>query len=132
MTYTERMMQTEQLDELIERLRECSTYGFKQEICGEAADALTKIALDYANLYADNDANLGDLNLTKHECEQIKWERDLAIHQLRTDYGVGLGEKKPDSCTGCAFEPGDRDDYPCTVCRRNPALTDKYEVNSNG
>ena len=30
-------------------------------------------------------------------------------------------------CTGCTFEPSDRDDYPCTVCRRNPALTDKYE-----
>lgn len=27
--------------------------------------------------------------------EQIKWERDLAVEQLRNDYGVGLGEKKP-------------------------------------
>ena len=26
--------------------------------------------------------------------KQIMWERDLAIQQLRSDYGVGLGEKK--------------------------------------
>lgn len=26
--------------------------------------------------------------------EQIKWERDTAIQQLRDDYGVGFGEKK--------------------------------------
>ena len=26
--------------------------------------------------------------------EQVAWERDLAVQQLRTDYGVGLGEKK--------------------------------------
>lgn len=28
--------------------------------------------------------------------EQAVWERDLAITQLRNDYGVGLGEKKKD------------------------------------
>ena len=27
--------------------------------------------------------------------DQIRWERDVAIEQLREDYGVGLGEKKP-------------------------------------
>ena len=26
--------------------------------------------------------------------EQVAWERDLAVQQLREDYGVGLGEKK--------------------------------------
>ena len=26
--------------------------------------------------------------------DQCAWERDLAIEQLRNDYGVGLGEKK--------------------------------------
>lgn len=26
--------------------------------------------------------------------DQCAWERDLAIHQLRNDYGVGLGEQK--------------------------------------
>ena len=27
--------------------------------------------------------------------DQVAWERDMAIQQLREDYGVGLGEKKP-------------------------------------
>ena len=26
--------------------------------------------------------------------DQVAWERDIAIQQLREDYGVGLGEKK--------------------------------------
>lgn len=26
--------------------------------------------------------------------DQVMWERDVAIQQLREDYGVGLGEKK--------------------------------------
>lgn len=30
--------------------------------------------------------------------EQVFWERDLAILQLRNDYGVGLGEKKNPDC----------------------------------
>ena len=28
--------------------------------------------------------------------DQLLWERDLAIQQLREDFGVGLGEKKKD------------------------------------
>ena len=31
------------IEKLIERLKECSTYGFKQEICGEAATALSTL-----------------------------------------------------------------------------------------
>ena len=40
---------------------------------------------------------------------QIKWERDLAIQQLKGDYGVGLGEpKSPDvvkvvRCKDCKY-----------------------------
>lgn len=40
--------------------------------------------------------------------DQIAWERDLAVQQLREDYGVGLGEKKPDKgtpvkCCDCVY-----------------------------
>lgn len=28
--------------------------------------------------------------------DQVAWERDMAVLQLRADYGVGLGEKKAD------------------------------------
>ena len=41
------------VENLIERLKECSTYGFKQEICGEAADALSTIQAENAKLLAE-------------------------------------------------------------------------------
>ena len=31
--------------------------------------------------------------------DQVVWERDMAVLQLRADYGVGLGEKKADVAT---------------------------------
>lgn len=30
--------------------------------------------------------------------DQVAWERDLAVQQLREDYGVGLGEKNQNKC----------------------------------
>ena len=32
--------------------------------------------------------------VSKAAFDQVMWERDVAIQQLRDDYGVGLGEKK--------------------------------------
>lgn len=46
---------------------------------------------------------------TEKDVQQIKWERDLAIQQLKGDYGVGLGEpKSPDvvkvvRCMDCKY-----------------------------
>lgn len=34
--------------------------------------------------------------ISKSAFEQVVWERDTALRQLREDYGVGLGEKKRD------------------------------------
>ena len=34
--------------------------------------------------------------VSKTAFEQVVWERDTALRQLREDYGVGLGEKKRD------------------------------------
>lgn len=34
--------------------------------------------------------------VSKAAFDQVLWERDVAIQQLREDYGVGLGEKKAD------------------------------------
>lgn len=31
--------------------------------------------------------------------DQVTYERDIAAQQLREDYGVGLGERKPDKST---------------------------------
>jgi hypothetical protein len=42
--------------------------------------------------------------------DQVAWERDVAIEQLREDYGVGLGEKKRTDvvevvrCGQCRYE----------------------------
>lgn len=38
------------IDNLIDRLTECSTYGFKQEICGEAANALSTLQAENEKL----------------------------------------------------------------------------------
>ena len=44
-------------DKLIERLRECGTYGFKQEECRDAADALSTLQAENEKLRAyANDA----------------------------------------------------------------------------
>lgn len=62
-----------------------------------------------------------------------KWADRLAAIEYDIERLYKLARvDKSGFCTGCTFEHSDRDDYPCTTCRRNPALTDKYEVNSNG
>ena len=38
------------IEKLIERLKECSTYGFKQEICGDAATALSTLQAENKRL----------------------------------------------------------------------------------
>ena len=49
---------------------------------------------------------------TEKDVQQIKCERDLAIQQLKGDYGVGLGERKnPDvvkvvRCKDCKYSRG--------------------------
>ena len=42
-----------EIEKLIERLKECSTYGFKQEICGDAADALSTLQAENEKLRAE-------------------------------------------------------------------------------
>ena len=43
-------------DKLIERLRECGTYGFKQEECRDAALAIETLRADLARVTAERDA----------------------------------------------------------------------------
>lgn len=123
MTFVERMIQTEQLEKLIKRLkcpqiRECPMNGeypsckaCQKSVKEEAADALTKLADDYADLYMDNDANLGELNLAKHECEMlrdeldtVKAERDAAIEDCKghCKYCAFVNDycTKPEWCCG--------------------------------
>ena len=43
-------------DKLIEHLRECGTYGFKQEECRDAALAIKALRADLARMTAERDA----------------------------------------------------------------------------
>ena len=43
-------------DKLIEHLRECGTYGFKQEECRDAALAIETLRADLARVTAERDA----------------------------------------------------------------------------
>lgn len=48
-------------DKLIEHLRECGTYGFKQEECRDAALAIETLRADLARETAERDAAVSDL-----------------------------------------------------------------------
>lgn len=65
---------------LIEHLRECGTYGFKQEECRDAALAIETLRADLARVTAERDAAVKDLNeflamdeLCPIQCEWCKW-----------------------------------------------------------
>lgn len=67
-------------DKLIEHLRECGTYGFKQEECRDAALAIETLRADLARVTAERDGAVKDLNeflamdeLCPIQCEWCKW-----------------------------------------------------------
>lgn len=64
------------VEKLIDRLKECGTYGFKQEECREAAEALTTL---------------------QAELEKVKAERNAAVEYLR---GQCRYCKRDPVCTG--------------------------------
>lgn len=55
--------------------------------------------------------------------EQVAWERDLAVQQLK-DYGVGLGQRKNENlvkvthCKDCKYGDYDSEPDDAMVCRR--------------
>ena len=48
-------------DKLIEHLRECGTYGFKQEECRDAALAIETLRAELARVTAERNAAVSDL-----------------------------------------------------------------------
>ena len=48
-------------DKLIEHLRECGTYGFKQEECRDAALAIETLRAELARVTAERDAAITDM-----------------------------------------------------------------------
>ena len=63
-----------EIEKLIERLKECSTYGFKQEICGDAATALSTLQVENSQLRADLEYEREHANAYHEECGQ--WEAE--------------------------------------------------------
>lgn len=53
------------IDNLIERLKECGTYGFKRKICQEAAEALCEIQIELEKAKGERDRLIAR---TKGEC----------------------------------------------------------------
>lgn len=88
-------------DKLIKALKEQHA-----EIVKKIASAKTMEEKEKLKRNSENVANLvflledlkGEEVFTADEVDQIFWERDLAIQQLRCDYGVGFGEKKNPDC----------------------------------
>ena len=70
------------IENLIERLKECSTYGFKQEICGEAADALSTIQAENAQLRAYLEYEREHANAYYEECGQWETENEKLCAEL--------------------------------------------------
>lgn len=52
-------------DKLIEHLRECGTYGFKQEECRDAALAIETLRDDLARVTAERDAAVDEVKHLK-------------------------------------------------------------------
>ena len=84
----------------IDHLKECGTYGFKQEECREAAEALTTLQIELkgmrgaANSYKAENAKL------QAELEKVKAERDAALHDMRR---VGMSDDFCTFCTHCCI-----------------------------
>ena len=52
-------------DKLIERLRECGTYGFKQEECRDAALAIETLRAELARVTAERDGAVEEVKRLK-------------------------------------------------------------------
>ena len=55
------------VEKLIERLKECGTYGFKQEECREAAEALAALQAELSKVKAERDAAVEDLTFAVNQ-----------------------------------------------------------------
>ena len=54
------------VEKLIDHLKECGTYGFKQEECREAAEALATLQAELEKVKAERDAAV---ECIPHECK---------------------------------------------------------------
>ena len=76
-------------DKLIEHLRECGTYGFKQEECRDAATALS-------TLQAENAKLLAELEKVKAELEEERTDFIDCVCSGVSNYAPYCRNRKPD------------------------------------
>ena len=100
-----------EIEKLIERLKECSTYGFKQEICGDAATALSTLQAENAQLRADLEYEREHANAYYEECGQ--WEAEN--EKLRAELEQVKRERDPAILFAQCYT--EKVENPCTVCR---------------
>ena len=82
------------IEKLIERLKECSTYGFKQEICGDAADALSTLQAENAQLRAYLEYEQEHANAYYEECGQWEAENEKLRAELGREQRLYESEKE--------------------------------------
>lgn len=73
-----------------ERKDDMKEYVEREMVCNDCANQ--KICVDKSRCPVGR-ASAADV-VSRAAFDQVMWERDVAIQQLREDYGVGLGEKK--------------------------------------
>ena len=108
------------IEKLIERLKECSTYGFKQEICGEAADALSTIQAENAQLRAYLEYEREHADAYYEECGQWETENEklrAELEQVKEERDAVV-ESIPHECKTCVYHTvffnGCTPDHDCT------------------
>lgn len=69
------------VEKLIERLKECGTYGFKQEECREAAEALENLQIELKAMRGAANSYKAENERLQAELEKVKAERDAAIEE---------------------------------------------------
>lgn len=101
----------------------------------EREAAKRTLVADYAYAAADllNEVPAADV-VSMEVHRQVMQERDLAIQQLREDYGVSLGEKNADVAPVVHgkwvfdFNLDGSNFYWCSICNRQEVLLEKEDI----
>ncbi len=99
------------VEKLIEHLKECGTYGFKQEECRDAAEALTALQSELEKVKAERDAAVADVNAIIGDVEEIR--RGYGVDNADADDAfAGLCESYCDNYGHGCYKEGS-DGYYC-------------------
>ena len=92
-------------DKLIEHLRECGTYGFKQEECRDAATALSTLQAENSQLREDLEYEREHADAYYEECGQWEAENEklrAELAQVKAEKDAAV-ESIPHECKTCVY-----------------------------